>query len=149
MSITNNELILGDWILMPEKSYHYRKAKVIGIYKNIIDCITPDNIEHTFSYNDIEPIPITQEILEENGFKYDAFTNLSADFYYEDDSCSICINLNSTCDKHKSIFVNNKNLKITVLIEESRQTLQKKPLFLHELQHILRLLKIEKEIKLF
>ena len=92
------------------------------------------------------PIPLTAEILEKNGFERDAFTNLSPDFFYEDDACSISINLNSTCDKCKSIWVKNRNLRITASIEESRHSLQKKPLLLHQLQHALRLCGIEKEI---
>ena len=91
---------------------------------------------------------LTPEILEKNGFKKDAFTNLSPDYYYEDDVCSIYINLNSTCDKEKSIWAENRNSKVSVSIVESRHSLPKKPLLIHQLQDTLRLCGIEKEIVL-
>jgi len=144
-----NDLMIGDWVEIND---------IPKQIKFIDDCINHKIIAHgvnkdgkTIAYvgklnEEIKPIPLTPEILEKNGFERDAFTNLSPDFFYEDDACSISINLNSTCDKCKSIWVKNRNLRITASIEESRHSLQKKPLLLHQLQHALRLCGIEKEI---
>lgn len=140
-----NELMIGDYISvkpsgMPIKvaAVHHKKVA----YHAVINKLT------WVRESLLEPIPLTQEILEKNGFKRDAFTNLSPDFFYEDDACSVSINLNSTCDKCKSIWVENRNLRITASIEESRHALPKKPLLLHQLQHALRLCGIDKTIEL-
>lgn len=139
------DLMLGDYISvkpsgLPIKvaAVHHKKVA----YHAVINKLT------WVRESLLEPIPLTPEILEKNGFKRDAFTNLSPDFFYEDDACSVSINLNSTCDKHKSIWVTNRNLRITTSIQESRHAFPKKPLLFHQLQHVLRLCGIEKEIEL-
>lgn len=108
-----------------------------------IEKITPSHLlrdEHWYG------IELTPEILEKNGFKVGGFTNLSPDYYHEDGVCSVCVNLKSTCDKSKSIWVKNKESRFSVTVEESRYSLEKKPLMLHQLQHAFRLAGIEKEI---
>lgn len=96
----------------------------------------------------IEPIPLSSEILEMNSFKKDAFTNLSPDYYFDDENCSIAINLCSTCSKQKTIYVENKKSKFSITIEESRTSMDKKPLYVHQLQQALDLCGIKKAIEL-
>ena len=96
----------------------------------------------------IEPIPLSSEILEKNGFKKDAFTNLSPDYYFDDENCSIAINLCATCSKHKSIYVQNKKSKFSITIEESRTSMEKKPLYVHQLQQSLDICGIRKAMEL-
>ncbi len=135
-----NELMVGDFIrtIFPQKIIKVKEIKQSCVY-------TDDN---GYEYNEIEPIPLTPEILEKNDFKKDAFTNLSPDYYFGNDEYSICVNLNSTCDKSKSIWIEKRSSRFTVSIEESRHSLDKKPLYVHQLQHALRLCGIEKTIEL-
>lgn len=143
--LSEKELMIGDWVMYDPNVFiedEYVPAK--ECYPTKIE--TGEDIDSAVE-GCYYPIPITPEILEKNGFKKDAFTNLSPDYYYDDNVCSICINLNSTCDKGKSIWVENRNSKVSVSIEESRHSSQKKPLLIHQLQHALRLCGIKKEIE--
>lgn len=59
-----NELMIGDWVYRPacyDKVKEIRNTGVIGI----------DNMRGLIAFSEIEPIPITAEILEKNGFYYD------------------------------------------------------------------------------
>lgn len=120
-------------------------VKITGFKDNIVYGVSGES-SHWCTIEKVEPIPLTPEILEKNGFKKDGFTNLSADYYYSDEACSVCINLNSTCDKSKSIWAENRNSKVSVSIEEHRHSMQKKPLSVHQLQYAIRFCGAEKEI---
>lgn len=135
-----NELMIGDWVYVSKDfTQKYHKIRALsndedavlrGIYVNEY------GVENNsvFSLNDTEPIPLTPEILEKNGFVnventqtstiiysfsdslfrigvFD-FNHITMDSYYTDSSCDI--------------FVSS----------------------VHELQHALRLCGIEKEIML-
>ena len=141
------DLMIGDLISIPlyadSENNIYYKVESLGDY-----CTINKGNYTLVSYDIIEPVEITPEILEKNGFKKDAFTNLSPDFYFYDDTCSISINLKSTCDKMKGIWAENKKNKHTITLGEERHAFQKFPLYVHELQHALKLCEIKKEIEL-
>ena len=139
--LTIKDLMIGDWVYNTHNRQNER-VQEIGSGLVMLD------YNDLYEYDEIEPIPITPEILEKNGFKKDAFTNLSPDYYFGDDEYSICINLNSTCDKSKSIWIEKRSSRFTVSIEESRHSLDKKPLYVHQLQYALKLCGIKKEIVL-
>lgn len=134
------ELMIGDWVYDGNSI-----AQVTGI---TCDGIIETTHNQSSNIELIRPIPLSAEILEKNDFKKDAFTNLSPDYYFGNDEYSICVNLNSTCDKSKSIWIEKRSRRFTVSIEEARHSLDKKPLYVHQLQHALRLCEIEKEIVL-
>lgn len=140
-----NELMIGDYISVKPSGM---PIKVAAVHHKKVAYHTVINKLAWVRESLLEPIHLTPEILEKNGFKKDAFTNLSPDYYYNDDEYSIYINLNSTCDKSKSIWIEKRSSRFTVSIEESRHSLDKKPLYVHQLQHALRLCGIEKEIEL-
>ena len=149
-----NTLMVGDWVYRIDFNSPV-PSKIIGMevvnydkMEYVVDVLNKNGYNVQLYLNEIEPIPLTKEILKKNGFNEDAFTNLSPDYYYHDNSCSCCINLNSTCDKSKSIFVENTNTRISASIEELRHSLTKKPLYVHQLQHLFRLCGIDKEIEL-
>lgn len=142
-----NELMIGVFVYFNCFDGSKVVVRVTGFNDGIVYGDSK-NGSHWCNINKVEPIPLTQEILEKNGFKKDAFTNLSLDYYYGDDEYSICVNLNSTCDKSKSVWVEKRSSRFRVSIEESRHSLDKKPLYVHELQHALRLCGIEKDIVL-
>lgn len=137
-----NELMINDYVEVDGKIC---KVAFISQFGDI-------NVEiddtHSIETNNVNPIQLAPEILEKNGFKRNGFINISPDFYYYDDACQIDINFNSTCDKKKSIWVENRKNKISATIEEARHSLEKKPLYVHELHHLLGLCKIDKEIEL-
>ncbi len=63
------ELMIGDWVYCTNTC---KNAKVVGIYKPNdnyrIIVISEDDIELAFCEKNIQPIPLTAEILEKNGF---------------------------------------------------------------------------------
>ena len=100
-----NELMIGDWVIgcsgEPFK---------IGI-------VDPDFLY----WNEIQPIPLTQEILEKNGFICDGWS-----WWYQD------LRIVLSTSKGVSLVCGR----------------QKRFEFVHQLQHALRLCDIEKEIEL-
>lgn len=144
------ELMIGDYI----KHGFGGIGKVTELSKGIVTVYDKGlddgegNCEVNFAENEIQPIPLTPEILEKSDFKKDAFTNLSPDYYFDNDEYSICVNLNSTCDKSKSMWIEKRSSRFTVSIEETRHSLDKRPLYVHQLQHALKLCGIEKTIEL-
>lgn len=145
-----NELMIGDHVSHFDEKKNCVVTELRG--RKVAVSYTDDNGNTKYSEllpeMAFEPIPLTAEILEKNGFIKDAFTNVSPDYYYGDDEHSICINLNSTCDKSKSVWIEKRSSRFAVSIEESRNSLDKKPLYVHQLQHALRLCNIDKNIEL-
>ena len=145
-----SEFTIGDWVYIP--MYHSDGSSGTAQINEIIK----KHGTYYLKFGDFlsaeidkcQPVPLTPEILEKNGFKKDGYSSLSPDYYLEDDTCSIWINLNSTCDKSKTVWCENKTTKFSVDMEESRLSLQKNPLFVHQLQHILNFCGIDKTIEL-
>lgn len=140
-----SEIMLGDYFNVYPSNL---PIKVAAIHKGKVGYHARKDRLAWVRADLLRPIPLTPEILEKNGFKKDAFTNLSPDYYLGNDEYSICINLNSTCDKSKSVWVEKRSSRFTVGIEESRHSLDKKPLYVHQLQHALRLCGIDKTIEI-
>ena len=115
-----NELMIGDWVNETYEAIDgnmYEQEKQVGIY----------------DFNDaknFEPIEITPEILEKNGFiRY----GMSDVYGFE------CLGLNNT------ININNHDCTV----RGKHTTINKQNmLYVHTLQHALRLCKIDKEIEL-
>lgn len=70
------DLIVGDWVIPHIFDSKLEPSKIIGIHYNSykgkdyvdwVDCEVWDEL----SLNDIEPIPLTAEILEKNGWKHE------------------------------------------------------------------------------
>lgn len=127
-----SDLMIGDWvnvtaaenIVRPDiLSSLPKKGKVVGID---CDCIYVDFVEYPFMLGDIEPIPITSEILEKNGFVYnaipfmDGWEQFGLILYRGGDGYRI------DCGINESLIID----------------------FVHELQHALKLCGIDKEIRL-
>ena len=113
------DLMIGDKL---KTTFSQKKVKVKEIKQNCI--YTEDN---GYEYNEIEPIPLTPEILEKNGFV------LLTDLWY------------LTTKERKPIHVVFKdNNVITLSINATPVPIGLK--YVHQLQHALRLYGIEKEI---
>lgn len=126
-----NELMVGDWIYRPCCSDQVKEIRHIGV-------IGIDNMRGLIAFSEIEPIPLTPEILEKNGWYYN---NEDEKFFPETwvggglklqgaDDCGYRIVVTSDYDDEDT---NNTPFII---------------LYVHELQHALRLRRIEKEITL-
>lgn len=86
----------------------------------------------------IEPIPLTLEILEKNGFERDECITLYRDYIGVDDR--VILNNNKA-------YINSVNEWLVYIDSKDHNTIASCELtYVHELQHILRLCKIDKEI---
>ena len=109
-----SELMIGDWV-------NYR-----GIYNRISPA---DFDEHHKEWiNEIEPIPLTPEILEKNGFTR---SNAFVEWKYEEDDVYIL------WKPFPWIKIQSEECSVMFPCE-----------FVHELQHALKLCNIKKEINL-
>lgn len=119
-----NELMIGDWVLCDGKAY--RVAEIGGIV-----CI--DNERELFAEPDqLQPIPLTPEILEKNGFESDN-------------------NVFGLCDYKlsESYILENRGDRFSFVkrIPNYRSTFHMTDIsYVHELQHALRLCGIEKDL---
>ncbi|WP_303840705.1 hypothetical protein [Selenomonas ruminantium] len=127
-----NELMIGDWvnvtaaenIVRPDVfSLLPKKGKIVGIDG---DCIYVDFVEHPFMFGDIEPIPLTPEILKKNGFK-------DCQYYAE----LLYGEWQILCDCAHLAMRNSAGWSVDIPCG-----------FIHDLQHALRLCGIEKEVVL-
>ena len=135
-----NELMVGDWMQKLEAGGHYRKCRIKAIIDDNVDCVTSDGEVHTLSVNGIEPILLTAEILNENGFesngnaiwaaycREDKHANLeiSEHYYYDDEKTEGGFYWTINCCEYDIIRLR----------------------YVHQLQHALNLCGIDKEIKL-
>ena len=128
-----NELIRGDWIYLCNTPCRV---------KDIID-------DGVINYEkDVTPIPLTEEILRNNGFKNDVLaeksiiaegtSNFSVILISEDNRIMI-----NNIDEYLNSF---NNWHIHIDTEDMRTMCTAEITYVHELQHLLKLCKIEKEI---
>jgi hypothetical protein len=136
-------LMIGDWVLCDGKPY--RIAEIGGMV-----CIDADK-ELFATLDDIQPIPLTPEILEKNGFHISKKNALVNEFFFAADLEWIphtCIEVNLY--KHP-IMGAETLIRIWTKSQgcEGQNNVHICNLrFIHELQHALRLCGIEKEIVL-
>ena len=130
MAMDCKELMIGDWLFCTSAQCNVQvKAMPInGVYgKGYRIIIDNDDFELVLREKHFDPIPLTAEILEKNGYK-DERSNYALRY----DKYHICIYL---ADKKLSI-----NSYGAVLDIHCR--------YVHQLQHALRLCGISKEIEL-
>ena len=133
-----NELMIGDYVNVTGKEGLHsvdilellpRIGKVIGLDEEIVYV---DYINYAFSLGDVEPIPLTSEILYENLRELPEVIR-----WFWDDKKSTDDDKKSTDDEMWFIIHTNSLDHIT---------LDANIRYVHELQHIMRLCGIEKEI---
>ena len=132
--------MINDWVSINGSNYlvkDIKKKGVIKLYENTklgeheIDFNT-DSLEEF-----IEPIPLTSEILEKNGYTpHDGFTEQAVDWRSEDNRI---IMSDWEYDNHWYIHIDNEDMDTICTAEIT---------YVHELQHALKLCRIEKEIVL-
>ena len=123
-----NELMIGDWVKTPKGFF-----QVNGIQDNDVigtDYNNGEGADSLFFIDEIEPIPLTADILEKNGFEKQWQYNYE---YFDDDE-----NLNITFNSKSTNYTNGAYDYID--IEKGCLTINEMPIaFVHELQHALKL----------
>ena len=122
-----NELMIGDWVYRPNCYDRVKETRQNGI-------IGLDSLHGLIGFSEIEPIPLTPEILEKNGFIGDK------------NVCKIKMRDDSKDELWQCEYAwFLKNLRIKNHTNGSIARLYD-IMFVHELQHTLRLCGIKKEI---
>ena len=124
-----NELMIGDWVWYNNQPHQIRQLGIFGENRDGDDypavCVgKPNGVGLILERNEIEPILLTPEILEKNGFSKN---------YHEDD-----LSYAQSCGDVIGIHIYGTNGLMEEMYFE----------YVHELQHALRLCGIEKEILL-
>lgn len=127
------DLMIGDYL---RTKFAQKVVKVKEIKQN---CIYTEN--NGYEYNEIEPIPLTPEILEKNKFsKSTPPPGIHAR----------CYELDNKKDRYNLTIANyNKYKRLLLNVDsEDSECFNIKCDYVHELQHALHLCRIEKEIVL-
>ena len=136
-------LMIGDWVLYEGEPYQIRQLGIYGEDRDGDDypavCVgKPNGIGLILERNEIEPIPITLEILEKIGFvKYIAGQYVLPKMVGEIFVCIMPME-----------GLPNANGKWLVTIKNGYTDVKIPVTYIHELQHILKLCGIDKEITL-
>ena len=137
-----NELMIGDWVRNDLGEYQtvveLRESGAMLAYNDI------------YPYDAIEPIPITPEILEKNGFRKDK----KCPFVYETDDEDVIIDLYDPAPNARLSKKEDYDKMVGVRLSPAPpygfsywgQSLMIRANYVHELQHALRLCGIEKEL---
>ena len=137
------ELSIGDWVCAKlakwenddaDKTPPLQVKRIDGTERHnlYVDLFNPANntIEHSAFVEDLIPIPLTPEILEKNGCLHTAENRILCDWF---DGRITVRKYNSR--EWYELFVGSNQMKFKLM-------------FVHQLQHALRLAGIDKEIEL-
>ena len=123
------ELMIGDWVKCSDPK-PFRVEQLDGVEEQVYgdDGFYVDTA-------DLQPIPLTDEILEKNGFKYDEFPKFAVNEITENTKVAFSYHSGSS-----TVFmgISEPNFNLTSACV----------LCVHELQQLLRLSRIKKDIEL-
>lgn len=125
------QLMIGDWVYRPDCYDRVKEIRTEGIIGN-------DPLRGIVSISEVEPIPLTEEILRKNGWEYN---DEDAKFFPQ----------TWVGGGLKLRDADGGGYRIVVTSDYDDEDINDTPfilLYVHELQHALRLRRIEKEIKL-
>lgn len=139
--IDETELMIGDWVYTQAKERNVRVCGVRTDFDNPV--VLTDFGDVWWGIQEFEPIPLTGEILERNGFEKQSESPIAASY-------RLCLDE----DTFSYLFVDFRFR--TGLVQVCFDTDMKGPkigfskyeMSVHELQHVMRLCGIEKEIEL-
>lgn len=137
-SMKAEELMIGDWVygLYPDGSRYTRPFRISAV--DIYPLNRSPRIVtfggYGFQEEHLEPIPLTPEILEKNGFGYTEGDEELTHFYLGEPQFCKDMDLHIGTNNRGVFWLNTYNNDIRGLR------------YIHELQHALRLCGIEKEI---
>lgn len=128
MKIT--DLMIGDWVIIDHPTIGKQAERVIHLEE---DCLMTND---TYTTLDVEPVLLTAEILEKNGF--DVSDGEVMRYNFEEDGQSFHFSLRQMYDKEdKPNGYSFYAFNVLTIID-----------FVHELQHALKLCGIGKTIEL-
>ena len=138
--MTARELMIGDWVLDG------------NVYAQVTSITCDGNIETTHNeYSNIElilPIPLTPEILEQNGFRFDNSDTGDLEYYClgePGEESTVVVKRRGLLALEDS---DNKSGEVVWCMYVEDLDVYDKILYVHTLQHALRLSEIDKEIVL-
>lgn len=138
-----SELSIKDWVQVPFLIDNVENFKAYFQIKQLRDCDLDVIGFKELKYDEIKPIPITPEILEKNEFKKFNFLHIEGQhqwIWWKNTLLSVtlwCRELNDNIKDGMMIKIETPTSNLCIKIN-----------YVHELQHILRLCEIEKEIVL-
>ena len=148
--MSTEKLMSRDWVLHDGEPYQIRQLGIYGVNRDGEDypavCVgKPKGIGLIIERNEIEPIPLTREILEKNGFTGGEYKSYTGDVWYLKEEGFRKIGL--TMSRKESTLWGEK---IKPLSPDSIGHNFAVPniKYVHELQHALRLCGINKEIEI-
>lgn len=122
MALQAKDLMVGDWVYIKDHPIKSQPQKV-----------KPEHFVR--SLVEFEPIPLTKEILEKNGWSED----------YNEETDSVSLHFPEDTDFKLEIYVEGKTILWTINCYEYEII---RLSYVHELQHALKLCKIKKQIEL-
>lgn len=134
------ELMIGDWVRISHRN------KIGKVYR--VDEANGDGngwaavIDGDWHENDLQPIPLASELLEQNGFKKFNFHDIEGQHqwtWWNDTQTSVSLWCRELNDNPKDGWM--------VRVESPLATCCYKVEYVHELQHTFRLTGIDKDIK--
>lgn len=133
-----NELMFGDWVRWEQDGGFYQISEI----SETVDgepsvCFMGYN--YMVNLDEIEPVPLTPEILKKNGFKLKPDGWIWCSLPDFEDKSYIFIQFRKGCEEVRLVELNFVN-KVLAKYEQMH--------YVHELQHALRLCGIEKEIEI-
>ena len=141
-----NELMIGDWVAVRRPGYRHEQVRVKSVIGNgTIEAKTSDGLV-AIGEIAVEPIPLTAEILANNDFLHRESDAWGEVYTYkwsieqEDKALEYEHNFNLSPDPYEGTgfyWIPEMSAVSALCIK-----------YVHELQHLLRLLGIEKEIEL-
>ena len=150
-----NELMIGDWVWYNNQPHQIRQLGIFGENRDGDDypavCVgKPNGVGLILERNEIEPIPLTPEILEKNGWYHAKFDGsygrkaMRIDGYYQDELPKGVDNALSFAQWSIDEKFMYHMLEIFMWVGSIHLKIE----YVHELQHALRSCGIEKEIEL-
>jgi hypothetical protein len=129
------DLMLGDYVKVKPSGMI---IKVAAIHQKKVGYHSCQSKLEWVRRDLIEPIPLTPEILEKNGFEsiITVFNGLTYQYASKNEECRV------------RVFINDKNIATGIEIDSKVCWLNCDCSFVHELQHALRLCDVGKEIVL-
>ena len=136
-----NELMIGDWVVYNGDVDYTNPTKIEGMDIATGMCVTTDRDD--VGFDGVWPIPLTPEILEKNGFKNGFIPALKTE--------SSLLWVANVGEDYIEIRFDRRNIAIWYDYDENgdgvySDCLLPLPYWLHELQHVLKLCGINKEI---
>lgn len=151
-----NELMIGDYVIRKNVPKEILVVYTIDSIRNVVH-LDLDGLGITEKLENIEPIPITPEILEKNGFEEEVRegdpTFPYSAFILDGDDYRIEITWYDSHDRYEpntGQFLGGvpEVWAIEVNSKRSNVDIERNKMYVHELQHALRLCGITKEIEL-